>query len=137
MQILKGSGKRAYTGKLIVLIDSESASAAEIFARIVQLEGRGIVLGDLSSGQVMQSRVFPHFYGLDNRIGYAFSITVADLTMRDGRRIEKIGVTPDERILSTPLDLANKRDPVLSRAAELLGFKLTSDEAGKIFATKK
>jgi C-terminal processing protease CtpA/Prc len=136
-RVLKGDGRKAYLGKLIVLIDSESASAAEMFARIVQLEGRGIVVGDQSSGKVMESVIFPHYYGLDTQIGYAFSITVADLIMKDGQRLEKTGVTPDEKILPTPMDLANGRDPVLARAAEKLGFKLTPEEAGKIFSKKK
>jgi len=135
--VLKGDGKRAYAGKLVVLIDSESASAAEIFARVVQLEKRGIVVGDHSSGQVMQARLFSHFYGLDDRIGYGFSITVADLEMKDGGRLEKVGVVPDEVILPSAKDLAMGFDPALSRAVELLGFQLSPEAAGKIFEKKK
>src|SRR5262249_34466826 len=87
--VVSGNGKNAYSGKLVVLIDSESASASEIFARVIQLEGRGIVIGDQSSGQVMQARIYPHMYGIGDQIGYAFSITTADLIMKDGQRLEK------------------------------------------------
>ena len=57
--IAKPHSGHPFTGKIIVLIDSESASAAELFARIMQLEHRGTVIGDKSAGAVMESRQFP------------------------------------------------------------------------------
>ena len=52
----KTRGDSSYKGNLIVLIDHNSGSAAEIFARLVQLEKRGKVIGDVSAGAVMQSK---------------------------------------------------------------------------------
>jgi C-terminal peptidase prc len=135
--LLKPYGKENYQGKLVVLIDSESASAAEYFARIMQIEKRGTILGDQSSGALTRARVFYHYFGLDTRIPYQVVVTVADVIMKDGQRLEKIGVTPDEKILPTPQDLANGRDPVLARAAEILGFKITPEQAGLINIDKK
>jgi C-terminal processing protease CtpA/Prc len=135
--IIEPQGKKTFTGKLVVLIDGDSASAAELFARIVQLEKRGTVIGDQSAGAVMAAETMYHDFGLDTKIPYALSLTVADITMKDGQRLEKIGVTPDEKILPTAHDLANNRDPVLARAAGILGFKMTPEQAGSIFADKK
>jgi C-terminal processing protease CtpA/Prc len=123
----------AFAGKLIVLIDSRSASAAELFARVVQLEHRGVVLGDHSSGSVMESLYYPWHQGVDTQFYYGASITEADLLMGDEKSLEHTGVIPDESILPSPEDLEMGRDPVLSRAAKLAGLDLGPVAAGKLF----
>jgi len=124
-----------FTGKLIVLVDSKSASAAEIFARVVQIEKRGMVLGDRSGGRVRESQEFIHAVRLntDYVFQYGAMVTISDLIMTDGKSLEGVGVMPDERILPSPADVAAGRDPVLARAAALAGIEMTAEEAGKIF----
>lgn len=129
----KTRGDKIFKGQLVVLIDSESASAAEIFSRLVQLEKRGTVIGDRSSGAVMRSRVYDHQLGTDTVIFYGTSITDADVIMSDGQSVEHIGVTPDEMLLPTSSDLLAKRDPILARAAALVGIKLEPEKAGALF----
>jgi C-terminal processing protease CtpA/Prc len=132
-QVGKSHGKDYFAGKLVVLIDSSSGSAAEIFARTMQIEKRGIVLGDRSAGAVMQSLRYSHESGVDIVAFYGASVTNADVIMTDGKSIEHVGVTPDETILLTGADLAAKRDTVLSRAAALAGVELSPEEAGTLF----
>ena len=121
-----------FDGKIVVLIDSNSMSAAEIFSRVVQIEKRGLVMGDRSGGSVMEARYHPYqLFG--SSIYYGVSITHADLVMADGKSLEHVGVTPDEVVLPTASDLAIGLDPVLAHAAETLGVKLSAEQAGKLF----
>jgi len=124
---------RNFKGKLIVLVDSRSASAAEIFARVIQLEKRGVVIGDRTSGAVMQARGFSKMLGMGEGVFYGASITNADVIMADGKSLERVGVTPDELLLPTNADLAARRDPALSRAAAMAGVELPPDKAGAMF----
>ncbi|HEY0723858.1 MAG TPA: S41 family peptidase, partial [Pyrinomonadaceae bacterium] len=63
--LAKTRGDSGYKGQVFVLVDSESGSAAEVLARVVQLEKRGTVLGDRTYGKVMRSRLYPHQIGLE------------------------------------------------------------------------
>ena len=131
---------KIFEGKVFVLIDSQSYSAAEVFARIMQLEKRGMVIGDRSGGKVMTS--VHSTFGFNTpaaassqytRVAfYGASITVADLIMSDGKSLEKTGVIPDLLLLPAAEDLANDRDPVLARAATLAGTAIDSEKASAI-----
>jgi carboxyl-terminal processing protease len=124
----------AFGGKVIVLVDSASGSAAELFARVIQLEKRGIVLGDRSAGAVMESLQYGASVGDITMLTlYGMSVTDADLIMKDGKSLEHDGVLPDEVILPAGADLAAGRDPVMARAAQLAGLALDAIAAGKLF----
>lgn len=127
---------KTFNGKLIVLVDSRSGSAAEAFARVVQIEKRGHVIGDVTSGAVMAS-IFNDAILTDisseNLVIFFVSVTIADLTMTDGKSLEHIGVTPDEVLLPSPKAMAENVDPILSHAVTLAGATLTPEAAGKLF----
>lgn len=137
--VAKSRGKRAYRGKLVVLVDAQSAAASEVFARSIQLQQRGVVLGDDTSGRVCAKQSF-HFHdsGLQMghyNLGYVVVITEADILMPDGKSLERTGVIPYTRMLPTAHDLESNRDPVLSYGVALAGGELSPEEAGKLFPT--
>jgi carboxyl-terminal processing protease len=126
---------RGYAGTLVVLVDSDSASASEVFARTVQLHRRGLVVGDLTAGAVMMARTHVMMGTRDHRfVPYAVSVTEAAVELPNGDTLEKTGVTPDEVVLPTPEDLRAGRDPMLSRAVALAGGTLSPEAAGLLFA---
>jgi C-terminal processing protease CtpA/Prc len=131
--IAKTRGDKMFAGKLVVLVDSESGSAAELFARVVQLEKRGVVVGDRSAGAVMRSRGYQHTSGVDIVAFYGASVTDADIVMTDGKSIEHVGVQPDHLQLLTGADMAAQRDPVLAFATSLAGVKIEPEKAWAFF----
>lgn len=141
-RIAKGRRNDAYKGDLMVLIDSETGSASEVFSRVIQIEKRGRVAGDVSMGGVMTSLRYgiatetraPSLSG-DSTPYYLsrLSISIADFIMSDGNRIEGRGVVPDVRVTPGQIAIYKRTDPVLSYAAELLGSPITAEEAGKFY----
>ena len=134
--VAKTRGDSGFKNNLIVLVDSHSGSAAEVFARVIQLEKRGTVIGDVTSGKVMVSRLYPHQIGLETQVFYATSVTNADLLMTDGKSLENVGVTPEEVMLPTGEDLRALKDPVLARAVAVAGGTMDPADAGKLFPFK-
>jgi carboxyl-terminal processing protease len=131
--IAKTRGAKVFPGKLVVIVDSDSGSAAELFARVIQLEKRGTVIGDRTAGAVMRARSYSREMGGEYVIIYGISIAESEVIMADGQSLEKVGVIPDVLALPTWADIVAGRDPVLARAVALVGGSITPVEAGKLF----
>jgi carboxyl-terminal processing protease len=127
--------KEPFLGKLVVLVDADSASSAEILARVVQLERRGVVIGDRTAGAVLVAEERSYeLTGTDTVITYGAAIAVSDVVMADGESLEGEGVTPDEVLLPSPEDLAAGRDPVLTRAVRHAGLEIEEGETLRALA---
>lgn len=129
----KSVGDRGFRGKLVVLLDNGSASSSEVFARVVQINKRGTVIGDRSAGRVMRSMYYPKKFGLDVVVYYGVSVTDANLIMTDGQSLEKNGVAPDTLLLPKPSEMRDKADPVLAQALSSVGVEITASRAGTLF----
>lgn len=126
-----------FGGNLIVLVDSESGSAAEMFARVIQIEKRGTVIGDRTSGAVMQSQYHPAMItdaSSSNVVMFGVSVTNAEIIPSDGKSLEHVGVVPDELKLPIASDMAAKRDTVLSYAVSKAGAIISPERAFALFA---
>lgn len=128
---------KVYKGELAILVDSNSASASEVVSRLMQIEKRGKVYGDVTAGAVMTSIYVPMAEvrgaeGFERFTTFGMNLTVADLIMSDGNRLENIGVIPDLPIGPTAFALANGTDPVLAHVAKQMGATLTDKQAGDL-----
>ena len=126
-----------FTGTVVVVVDAQSASAAETLAYLLQMRKRGAVVGDRTAGAVMEANGYAHRVGTDVVVSYGTLVSVADIVFADGTRLEGRGVSPDEIVLPSGADLAAQRDPALARAIALAGRNVSAEEAGSLFPIER
>jgi len=110
----EGSGTGAYRGKVGILVDDLSGSASEVFATVLQENGRAMVLGRTSYGGVLNSTTEQLPTG--GTLQYPHS----DMRTPKGRRIEGAGVVPDIAVELRRADLLAGKDTVIEKAIEVL-----------------
>ena len=113
-----------FHGSVVVLVDSDSASAAELAARHLQLTYKAVVIGDRTSGKVNEGHFYPEKIGARFVMPFAVVVTEAKLVMPDAGELEGQGVVPDSQCVPTAEDLQQRRDPCLDRAIALAKRKL-------------
>ena len=111
---VKGSGAGAFAGKVIVLINENTGSGAEIFARLMQENKRAQIVGGSSRGAVLNSRDF------DLPENFMLRVAFRDYVSPAGMRLEGSGVKPDIETGLTIEDLRTGRDRVLERAVKMV-----------------
>ena len=102
---------------IVVLIDGNSASAAEILAGALQDTGAGTLVGTKSYGKGSVQTVMPMFH--DD----AVKLTIAKYYTPSGRSIDGVGIEPDVQVALQPGD---KTDVQLARAEEVLREKMAA-----------
>ncbi len=107
-------------GPLILLVDRDSASGAEIFAAAIQEARIGTLVGSKTAGNV----------GVATQVsladGSVLQVTEQRFVTPAGAQIDGVGVTPDVVVDMTDEDLQNDRDPQLGKALELIVQKMTA-----------
>ncbi len=103
-----------YRRPIIVLVSRSTASAAEIFTRVMQNERRCAVLGQPTAGEVLNG------YLGDLPDGGRLSVSIRDYETPDGRRLEGVGVAPNAPINYQLDELRAGRDSGVEAALRLL-----------------
>jgi carboxyl-terminal processing protease len=91
---------------LVVLIDSQSASASEIFAAAIRDHRRGTVVGARSYGKGSVQGIFPLSVA-----GTGVRLTTAKFYSPSGRPISNVGVSPDVVVQTTARPTADGTVP--------------------------
>jgi carboxyl-terminal processing protease len=107
-------GSAEYRGKVVVLVDASTGSAAEIFAAVLQDHGRATIVGRRTAGAVLAS----WFYRLPD--GGELQLSREDYVAPKGRRIEGAGVQPDIVVPRRLADVRANRDVDLETALRVL-----------------
>jgi carboxyl-terminal processing protease len=107
-------GSANYRGKVVVLVDGATGSAAEIFSAVLQDYGRARLVGRRTAGAVLAS----WFYELPD--GGELQLSREDYVAPNGRRIEGNGLEPDIVVPRSLEDLRSGRDRDLEKALEVL-----------------
>jgi carboxyl-terminal processing protease len=129
-QYVAKPAKEPFSGIMSILVDSETGSAAEIFARLMQLAGKATVYGDRTAGAVMAA----HFYQYTEYAGA--SVTVSDFVLHNGERLEKVGVKPDVSLLAPPQHIGKGTDVVLSFVLAKAGARVSPTAAAQLVKPK-
>ena len=107
--------KSAYTGPVVILENSQSASASELFAGTMQAAGRAAIVGQPSCGCLLGYLGYAQIPG-----GAELAYSEVGFVLANGKRIEGEGVIPDRSVPLNLTDLQLNRDRALEEAQALL-----------------
>ncbi|MDE2028031.1 MAG: PDZ domain-containing protein [Candidatus Omnitrophica bacterium] len=87
-----------FKGPIVILVDADTGSAAELFTGIMQFRGRAVVLGVNTAGQILLKSMFPM------GDGSMLALVVARGYYPDGHVFGFDGITPNKIIIDAPKD---------------------------------
>lgn len=100
-----------YAGPLVILVDSASASGAEVVAGVLQTLGRAVIVGHTTEGKGTGQTIFS---GEELPGPGTLSLTEGYYFLPDGRSPQRTGIQPEVVLPSRP-------GPVVAREADLAG----------------
>ncbi len=116
---------------LAVLVDSGTASMGEIFAAAVQEQGVATIIGSTTEGNVAGGKMFPL------ADGSALQVTVLEIQSSAGKRLNGVGVVPDETVNVDLATALTGDDPVLVRALTILGGAMPEPPMARSYTVRE
>lgn len=111
--------KKNYKGKIIVLVDGLSLSAAEIFAAAMQENDRAVIIGEKSAGEALPAMT------TILETGATFLFPVANFETPKGNLLEGKGVEPDINVALDRQSLLAGSDKQLETALDFAKGKIS------------
>ena len=112
--VTEGLGRQPFHGRVVLLINEHTHSAAEMVASFAKQNRLATLVGTRTAGEVLG--------GADFKLpcGYALRMPVAGWYTWQGDCIEGKGVEPDVTVENSPETLAVGSDDQLEKASELV-----------------
>jgi C-terminal processing protease CtpA/Prc len=114
MLLTQGLGPQPFHGRVVILVNEWTNSAAEMLASFAAENRLATIVGTKTAGNVL---------GAVNRkvgFGYWLRVPVFGWYTSEGKCLEGSGVTPDVEADVDPLSLEDEADHQANRATELL-----------------
>lgn len=113
-RLLAGTKAKNYKGKLVFLVDSQTVSAAEVFAAAVQENDRAIVIGERTAGEVLPA------VSVELATGAYLIYPIANYKTVRGNFLEGAGVAPDITVALDRKTLLSGKDNQLEAALQFI-----------------
>lgn len=122
---------KKFKGRVIVLVDDQSMSAAELVSAELQDNARAVVIGQRTAGEALPA------LSMKLATGSVMSYPIADLLRPEGVSVEARGVDPDIAVPITRKALLLSSDPVLAKALEVVGTDVYQEHLATRDAVKQ
>jgi carboxyl-terminal processing protease len=119
------AGDQIYSGPVVILVGTRSASSSEVFAAGMQETQRAKIVGGPTCGCVLGVAKPRGMKG-----GGVLEISEVLWFSPKGRKLEGVGIVPDEAVVPTVADLQHKRDPVMAEAERVLRQMASAERHG-------
>lgn len=108
------SKAKNYKGKIVVLVDNQTASAAEVFAAALQENNRALIVGERTAGEALPA------VPVELPTGAVMLYPIANFKTRNGNFLEGKGVEPNYTVVTDRKSLLTGIDAPLDTALKLI-----------------